>query len=116
MSILLSGMVIFTTIQAQDYPDTEGDAASGRITFPIYAPELSRIVTLLAMVAWSLILSWFWNIGILSQSIFTALGIFVGIRYYIYRTPAADKRSYVLFNVRCDLSRISVRDQIANRI
>ncbi|KAJ3733193.1 UbiA prenyltransferase family [Lentinula guzmanii] len=34
-----NGAVIFTTIQAQDFPDVQGDAALGRVTLPIYAPE-----------------------------------------------------------------------------
>ena len=46
-AVIISGILIFTTIQAQDFPDVEGDKALGRMTFPIYAPmELSRAFTL----------------------------------------------------------------------
>lgn len=40
----------FTTIQAQDFPDIEGDVASGRMTLPLYAPEFSQALTVLAHV------------------------------------------------------------------
>ncbi|RDB19704.1 hypothetical protein Hypma_013170 [Hypsizygus marmoreus] len=47
-------MLIFTTIQAQDFPDIDGDVASKRMRFPIYAPEFSRAFTLLVIPSWSI--------------------------------------------------------------
>lgn len=99
-SIIISGILIFTAIQAQDFPDVEGDKAVGRMTFPIYAPELSRIVTLFATSAWSVFLCWFWEIGPISTALFTSFGLHVGLRYYCWRTIEADKKSYLIFNVR----------------
>ncbi|KAJ7083075.1 UbiA prenyltransferase family [Mycena belliarum] len=96
---LLSGALIFTTIQAQDFPDVEGDAASGRITFPIYAPEFSRVFTLFATVMWSIGLGWYWASGTVVWEAFTILGLYVGFRYYKWRTPDRDRRSYLIFNV-----------------
>ncbi|KAH9958196.1 UbiA prenyltransferase family-domain-containing protein [Russula dissimulans] len=98
-AVTISGILIFTAIQAQDFPDVEGDKAVGRMTFPIYAPELSRLLTLLATVAWSVFLSWFWGVGPLSTAVFISFGIHVGLRYYCWRTLKADKKSYLLFNV-----------------
>ncbi|KAI0280099.1 UbiA prenyltransferase family [Russula aff. rugulosa BPL654] len=98
-SIIISGILIFTAIQAQDFPDVEGDKAVGRMTFPIYAPELSRIVTLFATSAWSVFLCWFWEIGPISTALFTSFGLHVGLRYYCWRTIEADKKSYLIFNV-----------------
>lgn len=37
-ALVISGLIIFTTIHAQDFADVDGDFAIGRITFPIYAP------------------------------------------------------------------------------
>ncbi|KAJ7223115.1 hypothetical protein GGX14DRAFT_694302 [Mycena pura] len=62
-AVIISGILISTTIQAQDFPDVEGDAALGRVTFPIYAPEFSRIATLAVMVAWSIFLGLYWSLG-----------------------------------------------------
>ena len=99
-AVFISGMLIFTAIQAQDFPDVEGDKVAGRVTFPIYAPELSRILTLFATIAWSVFLSWFWEVGPISTTVFISLGTYVGLRYYRWRTLEADKKSYFIFNVR----------------
>ena len=99
-AIIISGILVFTAIQAQDFPDVEGDKAVGRMTFPIYAPELSRLLTFLATVAWSVFLSWFWGVGPISTAVFIGLGIHIGLRYYCWRTLEADKKSYLIFNVR----------------
>lgn len=98
-SIIISGILIFTAIQAQDFPDVEGDKAVGRMTFPIYAPELSRFVTLFATSGWSVFLCWFWEVGPISTALFTSFGLHVGLRYYCWRTKEADKKSYQIFNV-----------------
>ncbi|KAF8958421.1 UbiA prenyltransferase family [Flammula alnicola] len=98
-AVLFSGMVVFTTLQAQDFADIAGDAAIGRMTLPIYAPELSRIATLLALSFWSVFLGWVWELGPAFQAGFVALGAVVGLRYYLYRTPRADGKSYILFNI-----------------
>jgi hypothetical protein len=91
--------ILTGTISAQDFPDVEGDAASGRVTFPLYAPELSRVFTFFAIVVWSVGLGWYWAIGPTIQGTFILLGAYVGFRYYKWRTPAIDKRSYLMFNV-----------------
>lgn len=98
-AVIISGILIFTVIQAQDFPDVEGDKLARRMTFPIYAPELSRFLTLFAIVAWSVFLSWFWGIGRISTALFISFGIHVGLRYYLCRTLAADRKSYLIFNV-----------------
>jgi 4-hydroxybenzoate polyprenyltransferase len=99
-AVIISGMLIFTTIQAQDFPDVEGDKALGRMTFPIYAPEFSRVFTFFATAAWSLFLCWFWGVGPISTTFLVGFGIYVGMRYYLWRTLEADKKSYLMFNVR----------------
>jgi 4-hydroxybenzoate polyprenyltransferase len=103
-AVIISGILIFTTIQAQDFPDVEGDKALGRITFPIYAPEFSRAFTLFATVAWSMFLCWFWGIGPFSTAFLVIFGTYVGLRYYRCRTLEADKKSYLIFNVRPQIS------------
>ena len=99
-AIILSAVVILTTIQAQDFQDVEGDLASKRITFPIYAPELSRLVTFLVIPLWTVILVCYWNVGWLVRMVYIALGSIVGMRYYYRRSLEADRRSYLLYNVR----------------
>lgn len=97
-AVCISGALIFTTIQAQDFADVEGDRMLGRRTFPIYAPELSRQVTLLAVIGWSIFLGWFWKIGLLFRVVYVVLGGFVGLRYYLIREAHADRITYMLYN------------------
>jgi 4-hydroxybenzoate polyprenyltransferase len=99
-AVIISGMLIFTTIQAQDFPDVEGDKALGRMTFPIYAPEFSRLFTLVATIVWSMFLSWFWEVGPISTAFLVCFGAYIGMRYYLWRSLEADKKSYLIFNVR----------------
>jgi hypothetical protein len=103
-AVIISGILIFTTIQAQDFPDVEGDKALGRMTFPIYAPEFSRAFTLFATVTWSTFLGWFWGVGPVSAAFLVIFGTYVGLRYYHWRTLEADKKSYLIFNVRPQIS------------
>ena len=100
IAIILSAMVIFTTIQAQDFQDVAGDQASNRITFPIYAPEFSRFFTLLTIPLWSLTLCWFWNIGWSVGAVYVGLGGYVGARYYYNCSQEEDEKSFIIFNVR----------------
>ncbi|KAJ7643356.1 UbiA prenyltransferase family-domain-containing protein [Mycena polygramma] len=105
-AVLISGVLIFTTIQAQDFSDVEGDAALGRITFPIYAPEFSRSATFGALVGWSTFLSWYWSLGAVSSAVLVLLGLYCGVRYYLWRTIAEDKKSYLVFSVWLTLTHI----------
>ncbi|KAN0134222.1 Digeranylgeranylglyceryl phosphate synthase [Lactarius tabidus] len=98
-AVVISGILIFTVIHVQDFPDVEGDKIVGRMTFPIYAPELSRFLTLIFIVAWSIYLSWFWGVGRINTALFVSSGVYVGHRYYMYRSLEADRKSYLIFNV-----------------
>jgi hypothetical protein len=98
-AVIISGILVFTSVQGQDFPDVEGDKTVGRMTFPIYAPELSRFLMLFVTMAWSVFLSWFWEVGPISSALFTSFGIYLGLRYYCRRTIEADRRSYLIFNV-----------------
>lgn len=98
-AILLNGLLIFTTVQTQDFSDVDGDAALGRVTLPIYAPELSRIFTLFAMILWSSGLVWFWGIGLWYATGVIIFGTAVGLRFYMWRQREVDQRSYIWFNV-----------------
>ena len=94
-----STMIIFSTIHAQDFSDVEGDAADGRITFPMYAPEVSRLLILLVIPLWSVGLSLYWGLGQFSTSAISLFGILIGLRFYQLRSARSDRSSYVLFNV-----------------
>lgn len=100
IALLVSGLLIFTTIHAQDFADAEGDKQSGRRTLPIIAPEGSRMYILAALPLWSIALSTLWGLGPLSTTMFLCMGAFVGSRYFRFRDAKQDDKSYVLYNVR----------------
>ncbi|KAF9265670.1 hypothetical protein L218DRAFT_1020783 [Marasmius fiardii PR-910] len=97
-AICISGILIFTTIHAQDFADEEGDRACGRITFPIYMPEFSRQFTFMVIFLWSLFLSWSYSLGLLSSVFLVMLGYYSGYRYYRWRNRDSDRKSYRIFN------------------
>ncbi|EKM52334.1 uncharacterized protein PHACADRAFT_126070 [Phanerochaete carnosa HHB-10118-sp] len=105
-AVCISGILIFTTVQVQDFADVEGDKRLGRVTFPIYAPEFSRQFTLIAITMWSLFLSYFWKIGPYFGAMYMVLGIILGLHLYLYRTEAHDRSSYILFNVWLTIAHI----------
>ncbi|KAI0666404.1 UbiA prenyltransferase family-domain-containing protein [Trametes maxima] len=105
-AVCISGLLIFTTIQAQDFADVEGDSALGRRTFPIYAPRLSRAVTLIGIPGWALFLAYYWGVGPLFSTAFVALASYIGARYFFLREAEQDKRSYVLYNVWLTIAHI----------
>ncbi|KAJ4478449.1 UbiA prenyltransferase family [Lentinula aciculospora] len=99
-SFVYNGLIIFTTIYAQDFRDLEGDKLVGRCTLPIAVPEASR---------WAIMLSiWGWTLGLITTChvtrswmslIFGAVGFAVGLRFYCFRTAIDDSRSYSLYNL-----------------
>lgn len=99
VALLLSGTIIFTTIHAQDFADCEGDKQSGRRTLPIVAPIGARIYMMVALVAWSVLLTHVWGLGPCVGLVLSMMGGLVGRRYYLFREISQDEKSYVLYNV-----------------
>ncbi|KAJ3785733.1 UbiA prenyltransferase family-domain-containing protein [Lentinula aff. detonsa] len=99
-SFVYNGLVIFTTIHAQDFRDVEGDKIIGRQTLPIVYPEGSRLAILVSM--------WGWTSGLIATChgihawlslIFGAVGLVIGFRFYCFRSARDDRMSYTLYNV-----------------
>ncbi|KAH0830182.1 hypothetical protein J3R83DRAFT_1537 [Lanmaoa asiatica] len=99
IALFVSGLLVFTTIHAQDFADADGDRRSGRRTLPIIAPEGSRVYILAALPLWSIALSTLWGLGPLSAITFLCMGGFVGSQYFRFRDAKHDETSYVLYNV-----------------
>ncbi|KAG9318047.1 hypothetical protein JVU11DRAFT_111 [Chiua virens] len=99
IAFLASGLVLLTTIHAQDFADAEGDARVGRCTLPMIAPEWSRVSMLVALPLWSIALSALWGLGLVNGTVFLCLGAFVGSRYFRFRDVKHDEKSYLLYNV-----------------
>lgn len=97
--ILLSATVFMTTIHAQDFEDVEGDLKVGRRTLPIVFPWLARYSMLIGLPAWSLVVSFLWDLGFAMSSILMTLSIFIGVRYILHSDVKSDKISYIWYNV-----------------
>ncbi|KAK7059958.1 UbiA prenyltransferase family-domain-containing protein [Favolaschia claudopus] len=97
-ALVFNALVVLTTIHSQDFSDMEGDAALGRKTFPIYAPNISRIVTPALLVAWSVLLGWAWSLGPTSLFVLYGLAGVVGCRFFLFRSRGYDANTYVIYN------------------
>lgn len=91
---------IFTTIQAQDFKDVEGDDAIGRRTLPIVYPTGSRVSTSILIPLWSLAITNAWEVSEEFSAVMVALGLYIGYRIMLRRTRKSDRLSYVWYNVR----------------
>ncbi|KAH8110328.1 UbiA prenyltransferase family-domain-containing protein [Phellopilus nigrolimitatus] len=99
LAIACSMGIFATTIQAQDFEDEPGDRAVGRQTLPIVAPSLARPTLLLAILAWSIGLSFLWELSLAYSAAFVALGTIVGLRFVLWGGVEVDHRSFILYNV-----------------
>ncbi|KAI0662475.1 UbiA prenyltransferase family-domain-containing protein [Cubamyces menziesii] len=97
---VLNALVILTTIQAQDFQDTEGDRATGRTTLPIVFPRSSRWAMIVLLTAWSTLLSAYWQTSAVHAALLALSGAAVGSRFVLYQDAASDRLSYRLYNVR----------------
>jgi 4-hydroxybenzoate polyprenyltransferase len=98
-AIMCSGLLIFTTIQTQDFADVAGDAMLGRHTFPMSFPKFSRVFTMCSMIFWSVFLSEIWELGMLSSLALSSLGAYIGWRFYTLREEIDDATSYKIYNI-----------------
>ena len=108
-SILTSAGVFATTIQAQDFKDTEGDKAVGRTTLPIVAPRSSRPILMVLLLIWAIGLTKVWNLDTIASATFVLLALTVGVRFMFLTSIKADQRSYYLYNVRFYHSHLPAR-------
>ena len=97
---LLIAVVIFTTIQAQDFKDVDGDVLINRQTLPILLPTASRLGTSLLVPLWSLFFVYCYRTAnpVVSAAA-VVLGAITGTRFWFERTRDSDKMSYLLYNV-----------------
>ncbi|KAJ7824808.1 hypothetical protein B0H14DRAFT_3727535 [Mycena olivaceomarginata] len=72
LAIALSASIFATTIYAQ----VVGDSLINRDTIPLRFGSSSRTALLLGVVAWSIGLSWIWDVDPYSAVAFTALGVY----------------------------------------
>ncbi|KAN0132267.1 UbiA prenyltransferase family [Lactarius tabidus] len=99
IAVALSAAIIFTTIHTQDFKDMRGDAATGRVTFPIAYPSLSRAATAFFLIVWSWCASRTWQLDQFSAAALGVLALFVGVQFVVRTGARADKISFYWYNV-----------------
>lgn len=100
---MMSGLVVLTTIHAQDFADTEGDRLQARRTLPIVFPIASRVSMVTGLPLWSFIFCSYWCPQAAYAVLLMGLGGILAFRYFVFRSIPSDRISYLLYNVRACL-------------
>lgn len=92
------GLVIFTTIHAQDFRDMEGDQLKGRTTLPLIMGSKTGRVTLAASIMfWSIFCPFYLRLPLHAYGLAAGLGGFTGWRFMSKTDNASDKKSFHLY-------------------
>ncbi|KAH9920286.1 UbiA prenyltransferase family [Fomitopsis serialis] len=94
-----AALIVLTTIHAQDFEDIAGDRLSKRKTLPIVYPYASRVSMAVALPAWSIAICVIWGATALQAIVLTGLASYLGWRFHFLRSPTADRRSYIIYNL-----------------
>ncbi|KAI5886656.1 uncharacterized protein SCHCODRAFT_02693351 [Schizophyllum commune H4-8] len=95
LPLLCSGLVILTTLHAQDFAGIEGDRALGRRSFPVRSPQLSRACVYMDVALWSFLLACAWSMTWMG---FLGLGLVVARRFCSFLSIVEGQRSDVPHN------------------
>jgi len=98
-SVTVNSLIIFSTIQSQDFRDRICDEQMARWTIPIMWPTGGRISMLVILTTWSVGLSCACDIAYRFCVPFCMLGVFIGMRFIRKRTADGDQQSYQYYNV-----------------
>lgn len=97
---LFLGMVIFTTVRAQDMCDQKGDTVRGRCTIPLVMGDgIARWTIAVGVLGWSAAAPAFWRTGIGAYVIPLTLGGFLVLRTLAFRDDDADEKTWIVWCV-----------------
>lgn len=98
--LLSIGLIIFTTLQIQDFRDQAGDLKKGRRTAPIvWGDSLMRWVTASIIVFWSLASPAWWELGVESYLLPVIVGGLMASRLLAWRDAQADEKTWKLWGL-----------------
>jgi len=98
-SLACCALLVFTTFSAHDFPDVGGDKTSGRRTFPIVAPSASRWFVSAMVTLWTMGICHSWSFGPVSMALFFGLGVFIAVRFLLFRDTPRDKYTLSWYKV-----------------
>lgn len=94
------GLVIFSTIQAQDLRDRVGDGLQKRKTLPVVLGDWkSRWAVVVPIAVWSLLCPRFWQVGIMGYVVVAVFGSVIGVRTLTKRRLEDDRLTFKLWSV-----------------
>lgn len=99
VAVLSTIGILATTYHVQDFKDYEGDRAIGRKTFPIVMPVLARQQVMVALMLWSLGVSYLWGLDSVISTIVCGLGLYVGLRFMTMKNKVQDQHSFYWYNI-----------------
>ena len=98
--LFIVGLIIFTTLQVQDFRDQAGDLKKGRRTAPlVWGDNFMRWVTALAIIFWSLASPAWWTLGIRGYLMPVAIGGLIARRLLVMRDTRADENTWKLWGL-----------------
>lgn len=98
--LLITGLVVFTTIQSQDMYDQRGDNLRKRHTVPLVLGDSpARWSIAVPIGLWSYFCTWFWQLDCKGSAASIILGSAIIWRILLKRTTVDDKRSFRLYNL-----------------
>lgn len=93
-------LVVFTSVQAQDMYDQEGDAFRGRNTVPlVIGDSASRFSIAIPVLFWSVACPWLWSTTTVGYFATIPLGLTTAFRTLKRRSIPSDKTTFRLWNL-----------------
>lgn len=97
---LIIGAIVFTSVQAQDIADQEGDARRFRKTLPLTIGDRpARYTILISLLTWSVAAPAYWSLPLYAYVLTICIGTGVGVRFVLKTSIEADKHSFQLWNI-----------------
>ena len=98
--VLVIGLVVFSTVQTQDFSDQEGDDLRGRKSLPLQIGDgPARWLTALLMSFWSGFCPWLWGLSFTESAPSMFLGWLVAWRTVTKRSVPADNVTFRIWNL-----------------
>ena len=99
LSVCISGGIIATTYQVQDFKDEAGDREIGRRTIPIVYPSFARWTVITTLTLWSYAVILAWELDVLTAALFATLAVYIGGRFLLLKSVKEDQVSFYWYNV-----------------
>ncbi|EED22384.1 conserved hypothetical protein [Talaromyces stipitatus ATCC 10500] len=96
--MIIFGLVILTTIHAQDFRDMEGDQLKGRTTLPlIMGSKTGRMTLAASLMFWSIFCPYYLGLPLYAYGLTAGFAGTTGLRFISKTDNTSDKKSFHLY-------------------